>query len=752
MMKKLLAIIAAAVATSATIPAFADTWTDPDTGIEWTYTVTNGRAFLGGGTYQTPAVANSAVDIAIPDTIDVYSVGGISAFGFYNFPNLTNIVISSSVESIGANAFSFCRKLKTVEIPGSVIEIGRNAFYACYDLEEVVLNEGLREIGSYAFQNDHSLDEITIPNSVTNIQSMAFDDMSSIRSVVIGTGVGKIGNGAFGRCQNLTDVVFLGDRNAIDMELPSVFVGTPYLEGLEFSLFIRNGNYLSGFTGVCPETVNIPDGVSYIANTFDGRFPSVTNLVNLSLPTSITYMNVGIFSGCTRLQKVTFGSDDWYYRDDMMMAFQGTPFFDTLPFRPRVELRLNDGETVKCYVVDYIGKCPAELDIEAAYVAQWEANRQRELDMSGYDIGEARAIEGIAEGAFDLCDLRRVVLPAGLSVIEDGAFYDCTNLTHVVFSGNAPEEISEHAFDVHILGHYNERGEWVEPYYGPNPNCTVYVPANSTGWGVDIPGEWMGMPIRYSAGGAVEDGVLVSVSLGGDTEYTVPSGVTNIAANAFAGCGNLERVVIPDGVSSIEGSAFDGCGKLWAKWFKTLERLSEEGESPSGTTGTVALTVTNVVVHYVTAGVPSAAVAPPQSTGIVNVIAEVCAGGTVAIPSEWAAQYPSFEAKFGSDFTAAVTKPTGKRDGAGNAMQVWQDFVAGTDPTKEDDVFTASITFDADGRPVIGWSPMFSDPAEAAKRVYRKFGKVRLQDKDWTPFADGEEENYNFFKVTVEMK
>ena len=45
-----------------------------------------------------------------------------------------------------------------------------------------------------------------------------------------------------------------------------------------------------------------------------------------------------------------------------------------------------------------------------------------------------------------------------------------------------------------------------------------------------------------------------------------------------------------------------------------------------------------------------------------------------------------------------------------------------------------------------------SDPAEAAKRVYRKFGKVRLQDKDWMPFADGEEENYNFFKVTVEMK
>ena len=156
-------------------------------------------------------------------------------------------------------------------------------------------------------------------------------------------------------------------------------------------------------------------------------------------------------------------------------------------------------------------------------------------------------------------------------------------------------------------------------------------------------------------------------------------------------------------------------------------------------------------MHYVTTSVQSGAVTPSETTGLVNVIAEVTSGGPVAIASTWAEQYPGFEAKFGSDFTAALTKPTGKRDGSGNAMLVWQDYVAGTDLTNPESRFTASITFDAQDKPVISWSPELS-AAEAAKRTYRKFGKARLNDPDWTEIAVGDEENYNFFKVTVEMK
>ena len=80
----------------------------------------------------------------------------------------------------------------------------------------------------------------------------------------------------------------------------------------------------------------------------------------------------------------------------------------------------------------------------------------------------------------------------------------------------------------------------------------------------------------------------------------------------------------------------------------------------------------------------------------------------------------------------------------------WQDYVAGTDPTDETDVFTASITFDETGNPVISWSPELS-VEEASKRKYTTYGKVKLTD-EWIEVMDGQEKNYNFFKITVEMR
>ena len=84
-------------------------------------------------------------------------------------------------------------------------------------------------------------------------------------------------------------------------------------------------------------------------------------------------------------------------------------------------------------------------------------------------------------------------------------------------------------------------------------------------------------------------------------------------------------------------------------------------------------------------------------------------------------------------------------------MQVWQDYVAGTDPTNPDSQFVASITLNAEGTPLISWSPELP-PEEAAKRVYRIFGKVKLSDAKWSEIAEGHVGDFNFFKVTVEMK
>ena len=86
-----------------------------------------------------------------------------------------------------------------------------------------------------------------------------------------------------------------------------------------------------------------------------------------------------------------------------------------------------------------------------------------------------------------------------------------------------------------------------------------------------------------------------------------------------------------------------------------------------------------------------------------------------------------------------------------NGCPYWESYVAGLDPTNANSRFTAKITINAStGKPEISWIPELS-ATEAARRTYKKYGKVKLTDANWTEIA-GNEENYNFFKVSVEMK
>ena len=98
-----------------------------------------------------------------------------------------------------------------------------------------------------------------------------------------------------------------------------------------------------------------------------------------------------------------------------------------------------------------------------------------------------------------------------------------------------------------------------------------------------------------------------------------------------------------------------------------------------------------------------------------------------------------------SDFETAAKHVTGKRGGDGRALQVWQDYVAGTDPTNAASVFTAGIEI-VGGVPQVTWSPNLN--TNGVVRSYTIWGKESLTDAAWhspTNAAD------RFFKVSVEM-
>ena len=115
---------------------------------------------------------------------------------------------------------------------------------------------------------------------------------------------------------------------------------------------------------------------------------------------------------------------------------------------------------------------------------------------------------------------------------------------------------------------------------------------------------------------------------------------------------------------------------------------------------------------------------------------------------ESVADYESrFVQKFGADPIAAMTKATNKKDAQGNDMYVWQDYVAGTDPTDTNSVFTAKVEM-VDGLPVVTWVPKLST-GEESRRTYTIYGKTNLTDKAWHSPTN---QASRFFKVSVEMK
>ena len=84
---------------------------------------------------------------------------------------------------------------------------------------------------------------------------------------------------------------------------------------------------------------------------------------------------------------------------------------------------------------------------------------------------------------------------------------------------------------------------------------------------------------------------------------------------------------------------------------------------------------------------------------------------------------------------------------AGKNVALYDEFLAGTDPQDPASEFKATIEF-KDGKPVVSPSP---DLGEA--RRYTIYGKKDIgnADEPWIQVNEGEETNYNFFKVIVDM-
>lgn len=118
--------------------------------------------------------------------------------------------------------------------------------------------------------------------------------------------------------------------------------------------------------------------------------------------------------------------------------------------------------------------------------------------------------------------------------------------------------------------------------------------------------------------------------------------------------------------------------------------------------------------------------------------------GDSGVPVSWLENLGAVSDSAASD---GLLTEIANADPDGDGFTTAEEYVIGSDPNDASSTFTASIEV-VDGKPVVTYAPELT-----GERKYTKWGKRSLSDEreSWEEVREGEEANYKFFKVTVEM-
>ena len=202
----------------------------------------------------------------------VTSIGNLA---FNRFSKLIHVDIADSVVSIGEHAFSDCSSLTDIKIPQSVTYIDANAFNSCTKLSSITLStNNITSIRPYTFSGCSELSSIVIPDGVTSIQLGAFSDCTSLSSITLSNNITSIGNAAFRDCTTLTSITIPGSVISIGS---NVFDGCTSLNDIRYSG--TSENVISALSGYVPTLVTF---------NYGDKVPEAERMITVSVKTGGT--------------------------------------------------------------------------------------------------------------------------------------------------------------------------------------------------------------------------------------------------------------------------------------------------------------------------------------------------------------------------------------------------------------------------------------------------------------------------------
>lgn len=128
---------------------------------------------------------------------------------------ITSVVVSPGVTSIGNLAFALSRNIIHVDIADSVVSIGEQAFFKCSSLTNITVPQSVTYIGVNAFDSCTKLSSITLSNNITSIGNAAFKNCTNLTSITIPSSVTSIGSNVFTGCTSLNDIRYSGTSESV---------------------------------------------------------------------------------------------------------------------------------------------------------------------------------------------------------------------------------------------------------------------------------------------------------------------------------------------------------------------------------------------------------------------------------------------------------------------------------------------------------------------------------------------------------
>lgn len=437
--------------------------------------------------------------ITIPEMVSndgkTYRVGRIAENAFSNCTELTEVIMSNNIESIGMNAFMGCTALVNVKLSENIDELYHGVFAYCTSLKEIVIPDNVKTLyGQFGnpggiwpstFEDCTSLETVTLGRRLQYVS--CYDRVRGMFSYEYNPFVG---------CTSLKKVIIRSE--VVAESITQTLRGSVEEITLENTVREFEDEAFTNFKGLkhivvraksigdetfkgCSDLTDLilSEGLESIGTS---AFYNCSSLLKVDIPKSVKSIGGSAFGNCTFLARITVG--------DSIVSMGSNPFTNTRWYNNRP-----DGEI-------YIGK------VLLAYRAMPENTTLKVKDgtvcIADYALNNSNNLDSL-------------YIPSSVVYVGNGICVNCKSLQYV----DLPDELKTIS---------------ANSFYGCEKLSTVEWPGN-----LDL------------IGGAAFSGCKSLNTL------NLPNTVIAIGDNAFYGCESLKEVNLPQSLKEIGESAFSSC-------------------------------------------------------------------------------------------------------------------------------------------------------------------------------------------------